>query len=231
MTQEMVERDPENRLLSRGPRLRLSAEAIRDNALAVSGLLNDKIGGPSVFPYQPEGLWEEMAPGLGYDTETYHPSSGQDLYRRSLYTVWKRNVPPPSVATFDAPDRTKCSVRRNVTNTPLQALVLLNDPTYVEASRMLAQRVILEAGPDPQKRIDLAFRLATERNPQLKERQVLSQIAQAELVHYREDSESAVKVLAVGDLKGNSNIDPAELAAWTTVARVVLNLDETVTKQ
>ena len=231
MTQDIVERDPENRLLSRGPRLRLSAEAIRDNALAVSGLLNDRIGGPSVFPYQPEGLWEEMAPGLGYDTETYRPSSGQDLYRRSLYTVWKRNVPPPSMATFDAPDRTKCSVRRNVTNTPLQALVLLNDPTYVEASRMLAQRVILEAGPDPQKRIDLAFRLAIERDPQLKERQVLFQIAQTELAHYRQDSESAVKVLGVGELKRNSEIEPAELAAWTTVARVVLNLDETVTKQ
>src|SRR5262249_34292510 len=110
MTQDIVERDPENRLLSRGPRLRLCPEASRDNALAVSGLLDDRIGGPSVFPYQPEGLGEEMAPGLGYDTETYRPGSGQDLYRRSLYTVWKRNVPPPSMATFDAPDRTKCSV-------------------------------------------------------------------------------------------------------------------------
>jgi len=231
MTQEIIERDPENRLLSRGPRLRLTAEAIRDNALAVSGLLNNEIGGPSVFPYQPEGLWEEMAPGLGYDTETYRPGSGQDLYRRSLYTVWKRNVPPPSMATFDAPDRTKCSVRRNVTNTPLQALVLLNDPTYVEASRVLAQRTILEAGTDPLKRIDFAFRLATERHPQFKERQVLFEIAQAELAHYQQDSESALKVLGVGDLKNKSKIDPAELAAWTTVTRVILNLDETVTKQ
>ena len=231
IAQGLVERDPENRLLSRGPRLRLSAEAIRDNALAVSGLLNDKIGGPSVFPYQPEGLWEEMAPGLDYDTETYRQSTGQDLYRRSLYTVWKRNMPPPSMATLDAPDRTKCSTRRNVTNTPLQALVLLNDPTYVEASRVLAQRVILEAGPDLLKRIDFAFRLATGRHPQLKEREVLFEIAQAELAHYQQDSQSALKVLGVGDLKRDSKIDPAELAAWTTVTRVILNLDETITRQ
>ncbi len=207
------------------------AEAIRDNALAVSGLLNDKIGGPSVFPYQPEGLWEEMAPGLDYDTETYRQSTGQDLYRRSLYTVWKRNMPPPSMATLDAPDRTKCSARRNVTNTPLQALVLLNDPTYVEASRVLAQRVILEAGPDLLKRIDFAFHLATGRHPQLKEREVLFEIAQAELAHYQQDSQSALKVLGVGDLKRDSKIDPAELAAWTTVTRVILNLDETITRQ
>ena len=231
MTHEIVERDPENRLLARGPRLRLSAEAIRDNALAVSGLLDGRIGGPSVYPYQPQGLWEEMGPGSGYDSETYRPSTGQDLYRRSLYTVWKRSVPPPSIATFDAPDRIKCTARRNVTNTPLQALVLLNDPTYVEASRALAQRSILEAGPDPVKRVDFAFRMATERHPQLKERQVLLQIANEELAHYQQDTDSALKVLEVGELKSDPKIDPAELAAWTIVTRTILNLDETITRQ
>jgi hypothetical protein len=231
MTPQMAERDPENRLLARGPRLRLSAEAVRDNALAVSGLLNDKIGGPSVYPYQPQGLWEEMGPGSGYDSESYQPSTGPDLYRRSLYTVWKRSVPPPALAAFDAPDRTKCTARRSVTNTPLQALVLLNDPTYVEASRALAQRTILEAGPDPMKRIEFAFRLATERTPELKEREVLLQLVQAELVHYEQDSTSAVKLLDVGELKRSPKVDPAELAAWTTVTRTILNLDETITKQ
>jgi hypothetical protein len=231
MTQEMVERDPENRLLARGPRLRLSAEAVRDNALAVSGLLNGKVGGRSVYPYQAQGVWEEMSPGLGYDTEAYQPGTGQDLYRRSLYTVWKRGVPPPSLTAFDAPDRTKCTARRNVTNTPLQALVLLNDPTYVEASRALAQRAILEAGPDSLDRVNFAFRCVTERSPQLKEREVLLQIAQKELAHYQQDQASALKLLAVGELKSDAKVDPIELAAWTAVTRLILNLDETITKQ
>jgi hypothetical protein len=129
MTPELVEKDPENRLLARGPRFRLPAEMVRDNALAVSGLLNGEIGGPSVSPYQPEGLWEEMGrPGDVFSAQTYTPSTGKDLYRRSMYTFWKRTVPPPSLATFDAPDREKCSARRSLTNTPLQALVLMNGP-------------------------------------------------------------------------------------------------------
>jgi len=230
-TPEMAESDPENRLLARGPRFRLPAEEIRDNALAASGLLDDKIGGPSVYPYQPKGLWEEMAFGEGFTAQTYVQSTGADLYRRSMYTIWKRTVPPPSLTTFDAPDREKCTARRSRTNTPLQALVLLNDPTYVEASRALAQRALLEAGKDPTKRIDYVFRLATARNPQPQERQVLIAIAKQELTEYGHDKASALKLLAVGDSKYNAKLDPVELAAWTTVASTVLNLDETITKE
>ena len=146
VTPELAERDPENRLLARGPRFRLPAELIRDNALAVSGLLDNRIGGPSVYPYQPKGLWEEMAFGEGFTGQIYTESTGKDLYRRSMYTVWKRTVPPPALVTFDAPDREKCTARRSVTNTPLQALVLLNDPTYVEASRFLAARMMTQGG-------------------------------------------------------------------------------------
>ena len=230
-TPEMAESDPENRLLARGPRFRLPAEEIRDNALAASGLLNDKVGGPSVYPYQPKGLWEEMAFGEGFSAQTYVQSTGSDLYRRSMYTIWKRTVPPPALTTFDAPDREKCTARRSRTNTPLQALVLLNDPTYVEASRALAQRAITEAGKDPTKRIDYVFRLATARNPQPQERQVLMAIAKQELAEYRHDKASALKLLAVGDSKYNAKLDAAELAAWTTVASTILNLDETMTKE
>ncbi len=146
VTPELAERDPENRLLARGPRFRLPAELIRDNALAVSGLLDNRIGGPSVYPYQPKGLWEEMAFGGGFSGQTYTESTGRDLYRRSMYTVWKRTVPPAALVTFDAPDREKCTARRSVTNTPLQALVLLNDPTYVEAARFLAARMLTQGG-------------------------------------------------------------------------------------
>ena len=151
----LLERDPENRLLARGPRFRLPAEMVRDNALAVSGLLDDRIGGPSVYPYQPKGLWEEMAFGGGFSGQTYTPVTGASLYRRSMYTFWKRTCPPPSLTTFDAPDREKCTARRTVTNTPLQALVLLNDPTYIEACRELAESACSQAGRDPTKRSPL----------------------------------------------------------------------------
>ena len=143
VTAALLEKDPENRLLARASRLRLPAEMIRDTALAASGLLNGEIGGPSVFPYQPRGLWEEMAFGEGFSAQAYEQSHGKDLYRRGMYTFWKRTVPPASLATFDAPDREKCTARRALTNTPLQALVLMNDPTYVEAARAMAQRVLL----------------------------------------------------------------------------------------
>ena len=230
-TKELNERDPENRLLARGSRFRLPAEMVRDNALDISGLLDTRIGGPSVYPYQPKGLWEEMAFGGGFSGQTYTQSTGADLYRRSMYTVWKRTVPPPSLTTFDAPDREKCAARRTVTNTPLQALVLLNDPTYVEASRVLAEKTLVQAGRDPVKRVDFAFRLATDRKPQPQERAVLLQLARQELVEYRHDKASALKVISVGDAKRNPKLDPAELAAWTTVAGTILNMDETITKE
>src|SRR5262249_45148086 len=158
------EKDPENRLLARAPRIRLSAESIRDNVLAVSGLLSSKIGGPSVFPYQPAGLWEELTTGAEYSAQVYVQSHGEDLYRRTMYTFWKRAVPPPSLIVFDAPNRDKCTVRRTITNTPMQALVLMNDPTYVEAARALAERAIKQT-QNVDARVAFAFQLATSRGP------------------------------------------------------------------
>ncbi|HKW65169.1 MAG TPA: DUF1553 domain-containing protein [Candidatus Acidoferrum sp.] len=230
-SKELIERDPENRLLARGPRFRLPAEMVRDNALAISGLLNNKIGGPSVYPYQPKGLWEEMAFGEGYSGQSYTPSSGPDLYRRGMYTVWKRTVPPPSLTLFDAPDREKCTARRAVTNTPLQALALLNDPTYVEASRALAERTLRNGGKSDQARIDFAFKLATARTPDSQERAVLLDSLREFRSSYAQDQSNATKLLSVGETKGDAHLAPRELAAWTTVASMILNLDETVTKQ
>jgi len=224
--------DPENRLLARMSRLRLQAEFIRDQALAVSGLLNNDIGGKSVFPYQPPGLWEELmsrADGANWTAQTYTPSKGRDLYRRTMYTFWKRTSPPPTLSTFDAPDRETCTVRRLRTNTPLQALILMNDPTYVEASRKLAERLLTEADSD-QKRVELAFRLATSRPPSEKEIAVLLRIHQAQVEVYRKNCDAATKLLGVGESPRNEKLDQAELAAWTMVSSVILNLDETITK-
>ncbi len=231
VTPELLEKDPENRLLARGPRFRLPAEMIRDQALAVSGLLNGEIGGPGVFPYQPKGLWEEMAFGDGFSAQEYKQSTGKDLYRRSLYTFWKRTVPPPSLATFDAPDREKCIARRTLTNTPLQALVLLNDTTYVEAARALAERALREGGKNANSRISYAFRLATARKPVAAEVRALRELLQKQLAHYRRDRQSALALLRTGEAKRDESLDTAELAAWTVVASAILNLDETITKE
>jgi uncharacterized protein DUF1553/uncharacterized protein DUF1549/concanavalin A-like lectin/glucanase superfamily protein/cytochrome c len=228
---DLLTRDPENRLLARGPRMRLAAEIVRDNALAISGLLNADIGGPSVFPYQPKGLWDELAFGDGFSAQSFTPSTGRDLYRRSMYTFWKRTVPPPQLVTFDAPDREKCTARRAVTNTPLQALVLMNDPTYIEAARLLAQRTMNEGGRDVHSRIDFAFRLATTRLPNPKERQILESLLQQQLSRYRSDMKAASQLLAVGESKRDASLNPSELAAWTIVASAILNLDETITKE
>ncbi len=228
---ELIERDPENRLLARGPRFRLPAEIVRDNALAISGLLNDKIGGPSIYPYQPTGLWEEMAFGQGFSGQTYTPSSGPDLYRRGLYTVWKRTVPPPSLTIFDAPDREKCTARRGVTNTPLQALTLLNDPTYVEAARALAQRTLRTGGRSDRERIDFAFKLATARTPDPQERDVLLGALSEFRSTYRQHQTQATKLLSVGESKPDSTLAPSEVAAWTNLASMILNLDETITAE
>jgi hypothetical protein len=228
---ELLEKDPENRLLARGPRMRLPAEMIRDTALAASGLLNGQIGGPSVLPYQPKGLWEEMAFGEGYSAQSYVQSEGKDLYRRGMYTFWKRTVPPASLATFDAPDREKCTARRALTNTPLQALALLNDPTYVEAARALAERALREGGRDEKSRLDYAFRLATARKPTGKETGVLRKLLEGRRDGFRRDREAAAKLLRVGESPRDVRLDPVEVAAWTTVTSVILNLDETITKQ
>jgi hypothetical protein len=230
ITPELLDKDPENRLLARGPRFRLPAEMVRDNALAVSGLLNTQIGGPSVSPYQPKGLWEEMAFGGNFSAQTYEQSHGSDLYRRSMYTFWKRTVPYPSLNTFDAPDREKCTARRGVTNTPLQALVLMNDPTYIEASRALASRDLAEAGPTQTDRIRYAFRLAMDRDPSPEELEILQGLYKKEIVHYDKDRTAAAKLLTIGESKPNPKYDPAELAAWTLVSSTILNMDETITK-
>jgi len=185
---------------------------VRDNALAASGLLNRKIGGPSVFPYQPPGLWEELSRGETFTAQEYHESTGPDLYRRSMYTFWKRTVPPAALTTFDAPDREKCTSRRLITNTPLQALVLLNDPTYVEAARALAQRALLEAPGDAAARVRFLFREATARRVTPAELRVLLDLAQRELDHYKKDPAQAAKLISIGASKAG-NVEAAELAA------------------
>jgi hypothetical protein len=227
---ELMERDPQNRLLARMSRFRLPAESVRDNALAVSGLLNAAVGGPSVFPYQPAGLWEEMAYGDVFTAQTYTPSQGRDLYRRSMYTFWKRTVPPAQMSTFDAPDREKCVARRPRTNTPLQALVLMNDPTYIEAARTLAESA-LRAGRNPAARVASAFQAAAARKPDAKEVKLLTALADMQRAAFRRDPAAAGKLLGVGESKAGGAADPAELAAWTVVASAILNLDEVITKE
>jgi hypothetical protein len=231
VTPTLLDRDPENHLLARGPRSRLTAEMIRDTALFVSGLLHEEIGGPSVFPYQPPGVWEELAFGDGFSAQEYKQSIGKDLYRRSLYTFWKRTAPPPELTIFDAPDREKCVARRAQTNTPLQALVLLNDPTYVEAARALAQRAIREDGKTEAIRITHAFRLVTARPPTRDELATLTNLLRREREHYRNHREEALTLLNVGESKRDERIEPSELAAWTVVGSAILNLDETITKE
>jgi len=225
VTPALLQKDPENRLLARGPRLRLPAEMIRDQALAASGLLVEKIGGPSVWPYQPAGLWKELTGG-----EDYKIDSGENLYRRSLYTYWKRTIPPPMLTTFDAPARETCTVRETRTNTPLQALSLMNDVTYVEASRVLAQRVMKEA-PTPSERLTLAFRRVTARAPRDRELKVMLEGLEYQLAQYRSDPKGASKLIRMGDSAPDDKLDPSELAAYTAEVSLILNLDETVTKE
>jgi hypothetical protein len=230
VTPVLMEKDPENRLLARGPRFRLPAEMVRDSALLASGLLKEKQGGPSVFPYQPKGIWDDIAYGDVFSAQTYTPSSGDDLYRRSMYTFWKRTMPPPALATFDAPDREKCAARRALTNTPLQALVLLNDPTYIEASRALAEHMLRQER-DADKRIAYGFRVITNRRPTGQETRVLRDLAKQQLSVYRADKKAAADLLGVGESKYSKAVDPAELAAWTMVASTMFNLDEAITKE
>jgi hypothetical protein len=227
---EMLARDPENRLLARGPRVRLPAELIRDHALSLAGLLKPRIGGPSVFPYQPETLYEGLVVGADYPGTKWVQSTGDDLYRRSLYTFWKRTVPHPAMLTFDAPDREFCVARRSRTNTPLQALALLNDPTYLEASRHLAARVWREADGSDEVRLSRAFQLATGRAPDDRERDVLMKSHGKLLAEFEKDPAGAAAFLKSGATPAASDLSPAELAAATAVSSMILNLDETLTK-
>ncbi len=233
VTPEGLAADPENRLLTRSTRLRLPAELLRDQALFASGLLKEKVGGSSVSPYNPPGLWEELmsrADGKNWSAQTYTQSHGDDLYRRTMYTFWKRTCPPPSLATFDAPDRETCTVRRARTNTPLQALVMLNDPTYVEASRKLAERIVKEGGATDDERIAFAFRLVTSRTPSSEEASVLKSVFKAERAKFRADPSKADKLLGVGESPRDASLDQVEVAAWSAVASLVLNLDEVLTR-
>jgi hypothetical protein len=222
-TPEKLERDLYNRLFTRGPRTRLEAEYIRDNALAVAGLLNDQIGGPSVKPYQPPGIWD------GVDA-VYEQDKGDSLYRRGMYVFWRRSAHYPSFATFDAPSREVCTLHRERTQTPLQSLVLMNDPAYVEAARGLAERVLREEPADLDKRLVRAFRHTLGRAPQADEIGILQKTYTQQLANFRNDSEAANKLLKVGESPLPQKTGGAELAAMTAVANVLLNLNEAITK-
>ena len=229
VTPELLAKDPENRLLARAPRLRLSAESLRDQALAVSGLLVEKLGGPSVRPYMPDGVWDETSK-YG-DLRGYKEDSGEGLYRRTLYTIWKRTAAPPSMLLFDSPNREICTVKRSRTNTPLQALALLNEVTYVEAARVLAQRMILEGGTTPEARIDWAFRRTTGRKPTEREVKVLADGLARRALRFQQTPDEAKKLLTIGAAKADAKVDPVELASYTATANVLLNLDEVITRE
>jgi hypothetical protein len=230
-TPGLREKDPENRLLSRGPTNRLSAEMIRDQALALAGLLVDRIGGPSVKPYQAAGLWTEVGRGEGQDRDVYVQDHGDNLYRRSLYTYWKRSVPPPSLSNFDAASREAHQVRVNATNTPLQALDLMNDIAYVEAARVFAERMMKEGGSIPPARRAFAFRLATGRLPDQVESAILLDAFGQGLKTFSRNPEAALKYVGHGESPRDEGLNVSELAAYTTVASLILNLNQTIVKE
>ncbi len=227
VTRELFAQDRSNALLARGPRFRLQGEFVRDNALAVSGLLVRKIGGPSVKPYQPPGLWNEVS--LGGNVR-FRQDKGEALYRRSMYTYWKRSAPAPTMTIFDAPTREKCLVERPRTNTPLQALATLNDPQFVEASRHLAERMMKEGGKSPKDRVAFGYRVVAARAPKALVSQILSSAFNEEFEHYKKNPEAAAKLLAAGDSKRDESLNTAEHAAWTIVASMLLNLDEVISR-
>jgi len=228
-TREKLEKDPQNRLLSRGPRFRMDAEMVRDNALAVSGLLADKIGGPSVRPYQPDGVWESVTMPES-NTHNYQRDTGEALYRRSLYTVWKRAAPPATMEIFNAPNRQTCTVRRERTDTPLQALATLNDPQFVEAARNLAERTLKQGGQKEMDRVDfMAERLLAR--PLRKEEQKIVQAGLKDLLaHYQKLPKEAEKLVATGESKVDPQLDRPTLAAYTMMANQLMNLDEVLNK-
>ena len=230
VTQELLEIDPENLLLARAPRTRLQSEMIRDHALDISNLLVDQVGGPSVKPYQPGGLWAETTGGGGGSTAKYVEDTGEGLYRRSLYTFWKRTVPPPSMMTFDSATRDLCSVKRQNTSTPLQALVMMNDPQIVEASRMLAYRSIEEAESSAEGRIAFMFELATSRKPEKEEVEIIKSLFDQERDRYESSPADADQFLSVGNFAMEPILKPTEFAAYASIASAILNLDETITR-
>jgi hypothetical protein len=229
-TEEHLARDAKNIYLARGSSFRLPAEIIRDNALAASGLLHEQVGGASVKPYQPEGLWKEKNEFSGY-LNTYLPDSGQNLYRKSLYTFIRRTSPPPSMLTFDAPDRSICTVKREQTNTPLQALVLLNDPQFVEASRVLAERMQKEGGETWNAQVQYGFRLLCGRHASEEELQLLTEQYHFALERYQEEPESAAQLLEVGQHPFDPQGDTIKTAALAMVVNTMMNFDEAYMKR
>ena len=223
---DLLARDPDNKWLARGPARRLTAEMLRDEALAVSGLLVEKIGGPSVRPYQPPGLWE-----IAMGNPKYDQGHGEDLRRRSLYTFWKRTVPPPTMITFDAPERNVCVVRRQSTSSPLQSLALLNDTQIVEAARWVSERMSKEGGAALDGQITWAFRLLTSRRPTPKELAVLKQLFQEQRQLFAHDQQAAAKLLAVGEEPNDPSLPPVDLAAGTILAEALLNHDDAVMRR
>lgn len=228
VTDVHIAKDPLNQYLARAPRLRLPAEFIRDNALSVAGLLVEKVGGPGVKPYQPPGLWNEVS--LDGNVR-FKRDDGQKLYRRTMYTYWKRSSPQPAMLTFDVPTREKCVIQRQRTNTPLQALVTLNDDQFVEAARCFAERVLTSDCDCDEDRLDMAFEMATGRTTNEMRQSVFIDLLNAEKEHYTANKKMATELLAIGEVDRNESIDTAEHAAWTVVASAILNLDETLNKE
>jgi hypothetical protein len=231
ITPERLAKDPANRLYSRGPRFRLDAEMVRDQALFASGLLVEKIGGPSVKPPQPPGLWE----AVGYvtsNTANFTADTGHEkVHRRSLYTFWKRTAPPPQMSAFDAPSRESCTARRERTNTPLQALLLLNETQYIECARNLAQRSILEGGSTLDARLQYLFKSVLLRSANDRELSLLKDAYEEHLANFTKNKAEGAKLLIIGESKATDKVPVQELAAFTMVANIVLNLDEAVTKE
>jgi hypothetical protein len=223
---DLDQRDPTNTWLARQGRFRLDAEMVRDNALAASGLLSTRLGGPTVKPYQPAGYWDY----LNFPQRQWQDDHGEAQYRRGLYTFWQRTFLHPSLLAFDAPTREECIVERTRSNTPLQAMVLLNDPTFVEAAKMLAGRIMGEGGQTEAQRLQYVYRRTLQRLPTAAEAELLARIYREHLTQYKADPAAAAALLKVGDAKPYPGAPPAELAAWTSVARVVLNLHETITR-
>ena len=228
VTPEHLAKDPENRLLARMPRLRLSAETLRDQALTVSGLLVNKLGGPSVRPYMPDAVWDETS--VYGNLRNYKNDEGEGLYRRTLYTIWKRTAAPPSMLLFDSPSREICTVKRGRSNTPTQALALLNEVTYVEAARKLAEGMLLEGGGTPEARVEWAFQRVLARKPDAFERDTITQRLKARLQKLAPAEEAARQMISLGHSKPAASLPPGELAAYTVTANVLLNLDEAISR-
>jgi hypothetical protein len=226
LTAQALENDPANRLYARQSRFRLDAELVRDNALAVSGLLAPRLGGPSVFPYQPAGYWAY----LNFPPREWDASPGDDQYRRGLYTWWQRTFPQPSLAAFDAPSREECTAERVRSNVPQQALALLDDPTYVEAARVFAERILLDGGRSVESRLRFAYARALQRAPNAAEALVLEELLRRARDEFARDPAAAGRLVATGQYRVARDLPPVELAAWTQVARAILNLPELVTR-